>query len=90
MPFDPNDTVNFGQAYLAESGYVVQESDGAWIIRRFDPNEQMDSKWDVLMNGGGWGAAALLCFADHRAMTFGTVGAAIEYAEMSLPNLAPS
>jgi hypothetical protein len=90
MPFDPNDTVNFGQMYLAESGHVVQESDGAWIIRRFDPSEQMDSKWDVLMVGGGWGAAACLCFADHRAMMFSTVGAAIEYAEITLPTLAPA
>ncbi len=90
MPFDPNDTVNFGKAYLAESGYVVQEHDGAWIIRRFDPHEQRDSKWDVLVAGGDWGAATCLCFADHRAMTFSTVWAAIEYAEISLPTLSPS
>lgn len=66
---------------LCQNGMVVHRDQpgGKFVIRHFDPNETMDSKWDVLMRDGGWGAAACLCFADHGAMTFDTLVAAMSY-----------
>lgn len=65
---------------LLESGLIVFEQDGAWYIRRFDPLESIDSKWDVWdATTKKWHAAACLCFADND-LGFATAEDAIDAA----------
>ena len=79
---------------LLENGMVIQSIDDRWFIRRYEPNETMDSKWDFWMpefigldgNGqekvveGGWCAAVGLCFWDIKEAGYKTAEEAINIA----------
>lgn len=69
--------------HLLENGLIVQKSDNdKWHIRRYSPNEVMDSKWDVwLRKQQAWGAAACLCFADLDDQGFNTAEEALIFAQ---------
>lgn len=74
-------SVNHGtECHLLESGMVAMREPGNeyWILRRHDPKEQIDSKWDVLTTNGRWGAAACLCFGGE--WQFSSLAAALEWA----------
>ena len=52
--------------YLLESGIVIYKLYDSWYARRYDPSETIDSKWDVLLNNGSWGSAAMLCLDEGK------------------------
>lgn len=71
---------------LLENGLVVhwEMSFASYVIRRFDPNEVIDSKWDVLGKHNQWGAAAGMALPGF-ALEFDKLEKAIEHAYYILP-----
>lgn len=64
--------------HLCENGLVIHLEQGEYHIRRYDPNETMDSKWDILLRDNlEWGSAA--CFGLNTG--FDDLGSAIKVAE---------
>lgn len=74
-------TVAEGQrCFILENGMVVLRQGQGWYLRRFDPNEVIDSKWDVYNHEDRrFDAAACLAIAD-KPFRFGNAESAIEAA----------
>ena len=64
--------------HLLENGLVVMLHGRNWVIRRDDPDETFDSKWDV-WSGRSWGSASYLCF-DGEYECFKTMEEAVGVA----------
>lgn len=85
MKFNSNGVANTGSTYLCENGLVitqVPDYSNKFVIRRFDPHESIDSKWDVLCEKS-WGAAVNLCFNQESTIVrmFDTLEEAFEVAK---------